>query len=70
MYGSGSVMEWDCMSASGPGELQFMEGIMDSTMFCDILEENTMPSTKILGCQDVFQHGNDPKCTSKMTGAF
>ena len=46
----GSVMVWDCMSAVGTGELQFSEGTMNASMYCDIL-----------GCRTVFQNDNDPK---------
>jgi len=37
-------MVWGCMSAAGTGELKFIEGNMDSTMYCDILKEKMLPS--------------------------
>ncbi len=38
-HGGGSVMVWGCMSAGGTGELQFIEGTMNSNMYCDILKQ-------------------------------
>ncbi len=37
-HGSGSFIAWGCMSASGTGELQFIEGAMNANMYCDILK--------------------------------
>ncbi len=69
-HGGGSVMVWGCMSASGTGELHFIDGIMDSVVYCDILKNNMVPSLRKLGRNAVFQQDNDPKHTSKMTTAF
>ncbi len=57
-YGGGSVMVWSCMGAAGTGELQFIEGIMNANMYCDILKQSTIPSLRRLGCRAVFQHDN------------
>ncbi len=43
-HGGGSIMVWGCMTAAGTGELWFIEGNMDSNMYCDILKQNIMPS--------------------------
>ncbi len=43
-HGGGSIMVWGCMTAAGTGELRFIEGNMDSNMYCDILKQNIMPS--------------------------
>ncbi len=43
-HGGGSIMVRGCMSAAGTGELWFIEGNMDSNMYCDILKQNMMPS--------------------------
>ncbi|KAG2464611.1 TCB1 transposase, partial [Polypterus senegalus] len=69
-HGGGSVLMWDCMSAAGIGELHFIDGIMNSTMYCSILKEKMLPSLRALGRHALFQHGNDPKHTSKATVAF
>ncbi|KAI4876221.1 hypothetical protein NFI96_017955 [Prochilodus magdalenae] len=36
----GSVMVWDCMSGAGCGELQFIEGTMNASMYCDHVKEH------------------------------
>ncbi len=41
-HGGGSVLVWGCMSAAGVGELHFIDGIMNSQMYCSILKENFM----------------------------
>ncbi len=43
-HGGGSIMVWGCMSAAGTGELRFIEGNIDSNMYCDILKQKMMPS--------------------------
>ncbi len=69
-HGGGSVMVWDCMSAAGTGELQFIEGTMNANMYCDILKQSMIPSLRRLGHMAVFQNDNDPKHTSKTTTAL
>ncbi len=63
-HGGGSVMVWDCMSAAGIGELQFIEGIMNANLYCDILKQIMIPSLWRLGRRAVFQHDND-HCLAK-----
>ncbi len=69
-HGGGSVLMWGCMSAAGVGELHFIDGIMNSQMYCSILKEKMLPSLRALGRRALFQHGNDPKHTSKATVGF
>ncbi len=69
-YGGGSVLMWGCMSAAGVGELHFIDGIMNSQMYCSILKEKMLPSLRALGRRALFQHDNDPKHTSKATVGF
>ncbi|KAL0155980.1 hypothetical protein M9458_050243, partial [Cirrhinus mrigala] len=57
-------------SAAGTGELRFIEGNMDSIMYCTFLKQNMMPSLQKLGRTAVFRHDNDPKHTTKMTIAL
>ncbi len=66
----GSVLMWGCMSAAGVGELHFIDGIMNSQMYCSILKEKMLPSLRALGRHALFQHDNDPKHTSKATVGF
>ena len=63
-HGGGKVMVWGSMSAEGVGELHFIEGNMNSNMYCEILQQNMISSLQKLGCRAVFQHDNDPKHTS------
>ncbi len=41
-HGGGSVLMWGCMSAAGVGELHFIDGIMNSQMYCSILKEKML----------------------------
>ncbi len=63
-HGGGRVMVWDCMSAAGTGELQFIEGTMNANMYCDILKQRMIPSLQRLGRRAVFLHDND-HCLAK-----
>ncbi len=47
-HGGVSIMVWGYMSAAGTGELWFIEGNMDSKMYCDILKQKMMPSLQKL----------------------
>ena len=58
------------MSAAGVGELYFIEGNMNSYMYCEILQQNMIPSLQKQGSRAVFQHDNDSKLTSKTTIAL
>ncbi len=69
-HGGGSVLMWGCMSAAGVGELHFIDGIMNSQMYCSILKEKMLPSLRALGRRALFQHDNDAKHTSKATVGF
>ncbi len=62
----GSIMVWGCMTTAGTGELRFIEGNMDSNMYCDILKQKMMPSL-----QKLFSNiTTTPKHTAKMTTAL
>ena len=58
------------MSAAGVGELYFIEGNMNSNMYCEILLQSMIPTLQKLGCWAVFQHEIDPTHTSKTTTAL
>ena len=47
-HGGSSIMVWGCMSAAGTGELRFIEGNMDSNMYCDILKQNMIICLSLL----------------------
>ena len=53
-------MPWSkcCMSAAGVGELYFVEGNMNSNMYCEILQQSMIPSLQKLGRRAVFQLDN------------
>ena len=69
-YGGGNVMVWGSMSAAGVGESHFIEGNMNSNMYCEILQQSMISFLQKLGRRAVFQHDNDPKHTSKTTTAL
>ena len=69
-HGGGNVVVWGCMSAADVGEFHFIEGIMNSNMYCEILQQSMIPSLQKLGLRALFQHDNDPKHTSKKTTAL
>ena len=69
-YGGWNVMVWDSMSAAGVGELHFIEGNMNSNIYCEILQQSMIRSFQNLGRSSVFHHDNDPKHTSKTTTAL
>ena len=58
------------MSAAGVGELYFIEGNMNSNMYCEIVQQSMIPSLQKLGSRAMFQHDNDPKHTSETTIAL
>lgn len=66
-HGGGSVMVWGCMSASGVGNLVFIDGKMDQYVYKNILLHNLLPSARKLGLESgfVFQQDNDPKHTAR-----
>ena len=58
------------MSAAGVGELYFIEGNMNSNLYCKILQQSMIPSIQKQGRRAMFQHDNDSKRTTKMTIAL
>ena len=69
-HGGGNVMVWVCTSAAGTGELNFIEGNMNSNTYCEILQQSMIPSLQKLGRGAVFEHVNDPEHSSKTTTAL
>lgn len=62
-HGGGSVMVWGCFSASGVGNLVFIEGIMNQHVYMALLKENLKASAQKLGIEKTFAfyQDNDPK---------
>jgi transposase len=68
-FGKGSLMMWGCMSINGVGYACSIEGTMDASLYCDILQGTFQESLGWwnMGYEDIiFQQDNDPKHTSKM----
>ena len=65
-------MVWGSMAWNGTGKLEFIDGIMDSEVYVNILNRNLLASTKKLrlGKHFIFQQDNDPKHTSKKAKEF
>lgn len=62
-YGGAGVMVWGCVSASGVGELVFIDGIMDKHKYLQLLKDNLRKSAEKLGVLETFKfyQDNDPK---------
>ncbi len=65
IHGGGSVLMWGCMSAKGVGEMQFIDGTMNASLYIQTLNEKMK-----LGRREIFQHDNDPKHTAKSHKCF
>ncbi|KAG2459251.1 TCB1 transposase, partial [Polypterus senegalus] len=67
--GGGSIMLWGCFSVAGTGRLVRIKGKMTAAMYRDILDENLLQSALDLrlGQRFIFQQGNDPKHTAKIS---
>lgn len=64
-----SVMIWGCMSSKGVGQLQFIDGTVNSSKYIQILENNLLPSISNLVDLDefIFQQDGAPCHTAKIT---
>ncbi len=65
-------MLWGCFTASGPGRLAIIDGIMNFALYQKILKENVQPSVCDLKLKRtwVMQQDNDPNHTSKSTSEW
>ena len=65
-------MVWGCFSSTGPGELEIIEGRMNSEMYRDILERGLVKSAENLNLPQswIFQQDNDPRHTARKTRAW
>uniref|UniRef100_A0AAY5K1G9 Tc1-like transposase DDE domain-containing protein n=1 Tax=Esox lucius TaxID=8010 RepID=A0AAY5K1G9_ESOLU len=68
-HGGGSIILWGCFSSVGTGALVSVEGIMNSSIYQDILAQNLQASVRKLKMKRkfTFQHDNNLKHTSKST---
>ena len=60
-------MVWGSMAWNGTEKLEFIDGIMDSEVYVNILNKNFLASTRKLRMEKhfIFQKDNDTKHTSK-----
>ena len=59
-------MLWGCFASSGTGNLQRVEGKMDSLKYQEILGENMLSVRKLkLGCHWTFQQGQSSQAYLK-----
>jgi hypothetical protein len=66
-------MLWGCMSWEGVGHAAKIDGRMDSSLYCAILEDKLLGSIKYFKkkCKDIlFQQDNDPKHKSKLATSW
>ncbi|GFV49089.1 transposable element Tcb2 transposase [Trichonephila clavipes] len=65
-HGGGSIMVWDCMAATGVGNLVIIDRIMNQYSYLNILKNNPSQSASKLGLGGsfTFQQDNDPKHTA------
>lgn len=65
-HGGGNVMLWGSMAASGTGNIEFIDTIMDKMLYMSILKKNVKASVNKLNLPSVyyFQQDNDPKHTA------
>lgn len=66
-HGGGNVLVWGCFSAFGMGPIHRIVGKMDRFMYKDILQTYLVPYLDdTMPLQNIFQHDNDPKHSSKL----
>ena len=68
----GNVMVWGSMTWNGTGKLEFIDGIIGSKNFVNILNKNLLPSTQKqqMGKDFIFLQDTDPKYTSYKAKEF
>lgn len=66
-HGGLSIMVWACFSYTGVGPIHMINGIMDKTVYVDILKYTMLPyASWEMPVKWTFQQDNDPKHTSKL----
>ena len=71
-FGGGNVKVLGSMSWNGTEKLEFIDTIMDSEIYVNILNKNLLASTRKLRMRKhfIFQQDSDPKYTSKKAKEF
>lgn len=62
-HGGQSVLIWGCMSAKGVGEMTFIDGTMNASLYIQILNEKMTPSVKKVVRREMIRRDNDSKHT-------
>lgn len=67
-HGGGNLMFWGSFSASGPGSLVKVNGIMKKEQYLEIIKDNIRQDAEklALGPDWILQQDNDPKHTAKI----
>ncbi|KAF2345014.1 Transposase Tc1-like [Trinorchestia longiramus] len=68
-FGGISIMLWGCFNSSGVGKLHIIEGTMNCRKYREILEEQVLPSARLLKLKRgwKFPQDDDPKHTANET---
>lgn len=71
-HGGGGVLVWGCISAFGPGELVFIDTIMDKNVYLNILKNNLHKSATKMGILNTFKfyQDNDPKHKARIVQEY
>lgn len=71
-HGSGNILLWGCVAASGVGKIHFIDSIMDKWVYLDILRKNLKESVTQLGLENdyIFQQDRDPKHTARIVSEW
>lgn len=69
----GSIMVWECVTATGLGQIYHIEGNMNANLYVQILDDELLGILGNLGIKkkDIyFQQDNDHKYTSKLASEW
>lgn len=70
-YSGGTIMVWACFSYYGKGKIIFLDETITSTRYQQILSENLIESSNIMGLKKfIFQQDNAPPHTSNLIRNF
>ncbi|KAE8179347.1 hypothetical protein CF328_g9509 [Tilletia controversa] len=77
-FGGGNIMVWGCMTWSGPGKIELVQGRMNAQQYTEILTKNLVPVIDAMSLlpdspardKIILQQDNDPKHTAKLAKAW